>query len=75
MYTVLLERQGEPVDVQTWLCQKELGYGVLHVLLYCAPFFGKLLGCCLQVQSLYFKKNVLENGERVKGLTQMLRTL
>lgn len=53
---MLLERQGEPVDAQTWLCKEELGYGGLHVLLYCAALFGKLLGYYLQVQSPYFKK-------------------
>lgn len=51
-----MKRQGEPVDVQTWLCKEELAYGGLHVLLYCAALFGKLLGYSLQVQSLYFKK-------------------
>lgn len=53
---VLLERQGGPVDVQTWLWKEELGYGGLHVLLYFAALFGKLLGFYLQVQSLYSKK-------------------
>lgn len=53
---MVLERQGEPVNAQTWLCKEGLRYGVLSVLLYCAAFFGKLLDYYLQVQSLYFKK-------------------